>query len=387
MHLLSLQLENFRSYKSIELDLSKADLHLFIGPNGAGKTNLLESVSVLSLTKSFLGVEEQDLATWKSSFYRVRAAVISDSEEAGTLEVVCEISPRRKKACFFNDVSTSISKMIGRLPTVTFLPQDLDLFTGSPQNRRRFLDQLLCQVSPEYLHQLSAYQKVLKQRNALLRTICKERAFIQSIEPWNQKLAELGSSITLARLELIETLNRTFLEELGSLSESFESGSMIYRRRSESLDKAELTQEFLSLFEHYQERDLVLQSTTVGPHRDDWCIELDGRPLPTFASRGQQRVCVLAVLLLQASYLELRKNEKPIILLDDVFSELDDAHQEVLLTRFGEHQVLVTATRTPPMPEHLPHHQVWEFHEGQTSVRAYPVPSACPPTHPRSVRT
>src|SRR3989344_8842383 len=147
-----------------------------MGRNGSGKTNLLEAISVLSLTHSSLHSEEEDLRQWGTDFYRLSAMVESDDGTQSKLEIVSQVLPRKAKACFVNDVKTQASAMVGSFPTVLFLPQDLELFTGSPANRRRFLDTILSQVSPEYFELLNQYGKLLKQRNALLRRIAERSA-------------------------------------------------------------------------------------------------------------------------------------------------------------------------------------------------------------------
>lgn len=363
MRLSSLSLQQFRSYEHLALTLdSKRDVHVLVGPNGAGKTNILEAVGVLSLTKSCQGIEEADLLQWGTEYYRVRAEVVNDQDEQSTLEVTSQVAPRKQKACFRNDVKVSIGDMVGSLPIVLFLPQDLGLFTDSPQQRRKFLDQLLCQVSPEYLVALSQYQKLLKQRNSLLRSIADGSASRSELAVWDAKLAEEGAIITVQRLELIEVMQCTLAEELHSLGEQWENVQLVYERKGKKQGMQDTKEELEQLLSHYQERDVLLQSTTVGPHREDWRLDIDGRSLPTFASRGQQRTAVLALLFLQVSYLELRKGERPIILLDDVFSELDDAHQSALLSSFQEHQVIITTTH---IPSQLHGAEVWEVSHGK----------------------
>jgi len=233
------------------------------------------------------------------------------------------------------------------LPTALFLPQDLELFTGAPTTRRSFLDRLLCQVSPEYLQVLMQYQKILKQRNALLRKISDGIARRADLAIWDEQLAEAGTVVMLRRLELCEVLQCSLSQELHSLGEQWRDPVIVYERKGQSYDFATAKQEFLDLFSQFQERDIVLQSTTIGPHRDDWKILVDDRDIATFASRGQQRTALLALLFLEVSFLELQRGEKPIILLDDVFSELDDHHQQSLLTSFEDYQVIITTTHLP----------------------------------------
>ncbi|MFA6038899.1 MAG: DNA replication/repair protein RecF [Candidatus Peribacteraceae bacterium] len=348
MRLLSLSLQDFRNYATVQLDVSEGLLHLFVGKNASGKTNLLDAVAILSQGASALGLQEEDLVRRGREFYRVRGEVAGDNGEGAALEVTSQLEPRRKKACFRNDVKTAAADFVGLLPTVLFLPQDLDLFTGAPAERRRFLDNLLSQVSPAYYRALGKYQQLLKQRNTLLKRIANREAKERDLEPWDAQLAEEGSVVTLARLELIETFTLTLGEELRALGEAWEAVRLEYRRKGKERSREGLAREMVTLLEAARERDILLQSTSVGPHRDDWGILINGLAMERFASRGQQRAAVVALLFLEASYLELKRGERPVILLDDVFSELDDLHRERVAAAFPQNQVFLTSTHLPP---------------------------------------
>ena len=369
MRLHSLQLQQFRSYGELELDLSSGDVHVLVGPNGAGKTNVLEAVSLLSFAKSCLGADEGDLLQWDMTFYRVRGSGWTDAGEQRQLEVVSQIAPRAAKVCYLNDVKVSVDSMVGVLPTVLFLPQDLQLFLGAPSLRRRFLDRLLCQVSPEYLRSFTQYQKLLKQRNALLRRVQEGANSATDLDAWDHHIVSAGVPITLARLELIGTLALTLPEEIRTLGEQWSQIEIVYESSCEGSDAESLRSAFLTKLSSCRSRDIAMQSTTVGPHREDWSVMIDGRSLSTFASRGQQRTALLALLLLQVSYVELRLGEKPVILLDDVFSELDDHHQRCLLESLGGYQVVLTTTR---MPSGAPEENVtvWDVSEGNVHQTA-----------------
>lgn len=351
MRVVRLILEQFRNYTSQTVELSDADIQLFVGRNGSGKTNVLEAVSLLSITKSCRGKEEQDMVEWEKGHYRITGRIRSDSGEESTMELVSELVPRRRKALFINDVRAPLASYVGTLPTVAFMPEDLLLFSGTPGERRRFLDQLLSQISPQYFGDLSAYQKIVQQRNALLKRIANNQDRAEVLDIWDFELVEKASTLTLMRLELIETLNLTLLEEIRALGESWNSAEIRYERKTAARDLLTLKKEMIEVLKSTRERDIILQSTTSGPHREDWQVYRDGRSIPSFASRGQERVAVLALLLLEVSYLELRRNEKPVILLDDAFSELDDPHQAALLDAFKGYQVLMTSTRIPPNAE------------------------------------
>lgn len=361
MRLHSLSIAQFRNHDATVLDL-KGKSHLFVGPNGSGKTNILDAICILSLTQSALGLGEEDLVQWEKQFYRVRAEAQSDSGDVQTLEVVCQQEPKREKAAFKNDVRVSLRSLVGQIPTVVFLPSDLDLFTGSPANRRSFLDTLLCQVSGEYLAALSTFQKALKQRGSLLRNIADGYAQPDDLQPWDDQLAESGAVITQMRLELIQTWNMAILSEVQALGESWEEACIVYERSTNARLIPDLAEEFRRQHLANRDRDILIGSTTVGPHRDDWHVLIDGHALESSGSRGQQRTALLALLFLQAGYLELRKGERPVILLDDVYSELDTAHQKRVLSAFANHQVILTGTHVPEgLPDDL---TIWEVQNG-----------------------
>ena len=360
MRIKSLSLEKFRSFPELEVSFVDENVYVLLGPNGAGKTNILESISVLSETRSFLGSAEIDLVHWGEEFTRVKANLKNDQSEESFIEVVSQIAPRKQKACFINDVRTQVADAVGHLPTVSFLPQDLELFSGSPQARRKFLDSLLGQVSPEYSRALSQYTKILKHRNSLLRKIAEGIAKRGDLKQWDQMISEAGSILILKRLELIEVFQCTLLQELNTLGESWGKAELVYKRKGRARIEDEIMIELMEHLQHYQERDIMLQSTTVGPHRDDWFVEADEREITTFASRGQQRAAVLALIFLKVSFLEIRRGEKPIVLLDDVFSELDDNHQRALLKCFDDYQVIISATH---VPSGIKDAKVWNMEE------------------------
>lgn len=361
MRLLELSLEQFRTYRACSVDLREGDVHVLLGKNGIGKTNFLEAISVLSLTRSCRGSEEEDLRTWEHEHYRIRGRVKSDEGKESSLEVVSMATPRKKRGCFVNDVQRSVGEYAGTLPTVCFLPEDLGLFHGAPAERRRFLDQLLSQVSPDYMQALSLYQQSLKQRSALLRSL-KLGGDPAALDPWEQQLAATGAILTTMRLELLQTINLSLGDELARLGETWEQPHLRYDRETGAVDRASLETDLRDRLKERRARDIELQTTTVGPHREDWQLIGDDRPLPAWASRGQSRVALIALLLLQVAYLEVRRGERPVVLLDDVFSELDSDHQRALLESLCGHQMLLSGTSLPEdMPEDV---VLWNVTEG-----------------------
>lgn len=362
MRIHTLQLEQFRNYALQSITLPASAIQLFVGSNGSGKTNLLEAVSVLSLGKSCRGKDEADIVRWGQPFYRLRAEIESDAGERSRLEYVSELTPRRRRAAFLNDVRIPPATLVGTLPTVIFLPQDLELFSGPPAERRRFLDQLLSQADRSYVPAFAAFQKVLKQRSALLRQIADGLQPPSALDVWDRELAQAAAPLTLARLELLAALDLSFASEMAGLGEAWGEVTLRYERKTAGRTAEDLRAELMHLLLQHRQRDIAVQATTVGPHREDWQVFCDGRPLPAFASRGQERVAVVSLLLLEVSYLRLRRNERPVIVLDDVFSELDDAHQHALLERLTDCQVLMSAVRVPPEAEGA---TVWRMHDGR----------------------
>lgn len=348
MRFTELQLTDFRSYASAAGAFpNQPGCVAFVGENGAGKTNVIEALSILSLTRSCRGNDEDELVRWGQAFYRLKATVAADDGTTKTIEAVSELSPRKRKALFVNDIKVSASEFVGVVPTVTFLPQDLLLFSGPPAERRRFLDQLLSQVSPAYMAALSQYQQVVQQRNALLKTLAQTGGDQSVLDVWDREVAKSGAAVTLPRLELVGTFGLTFAEELARLGESWTDVALRYDRKTSARSAADLEEESFRLLRASRERDILLQATLSGPHREDWQVSVGGRDLPTFASRGQERTAVLALLFLQVSYLQLQRGETPVLLLDDACSELDERHQQLLLSGFPGAQVFLTATRLP----------------------------------------
>lgn len=364
MRVSSLSLEQFRSYSSLQLQFGDGGLEIFIGPNGSGKTNILESLCTLSRAKSCLGADTEDMIRWESDFYRVRADICHDAGETGAVEIVSQVRPRKQKACFVNDVRVPAIRFIGTLPSIVFLPSDLDLFTGSPARRREFLDGLLSQLSPEFIRVRIEYERVLKQRNALLRLIADDKGKEQDLTPWDSQIAMLGARIQQERIGLTDAMNGMIPPTLIFLGEQWSDIALRYDARKVT---AQPTREesLLQLLKHYRHRDIILRSTTVGPHRDDWHLAADGRNIALFASRGQQRASLLALLFVSLTLFEQRRGEKPVILLDDVFSELDDNHQRHLLSAVQGSQVFLTSTHLPSkIPDYA---NVWNVNDGKVS--------------------
>lgn len=360
MRITSLNLEHFRSYDKLSLEFPGGS-HLFLGPNGSGKTNIVEAVSLLSQARSCLKAQAEEMVRWDDTFLRVTSSVLSDAGDEKTLEYVFQTSPRRQSAFFVQDAKTPLLEFIGFLPTITFLPQALTLFTGPPADRRSFLDSLTTQLRPAFAAERVEYERILKQRNALLKQIASGEAKESALELWDEQLSGIGSRIIGERKSLLQEINTQLPDHIRSLGEKWKTVSIDYQATTKGDDAAAMR----ASLEQYRSRDIILQSTTVGPHRDDWVCMADGRDISTFASRGQQRAALIGLLFVSARLFNAARGEKPVILLDDVLSELDDAHQSALLTHLQDHQVFITATHPT---EHVAELTAWEVGGGNVSL-------------------
>jgi DNA replication and repair protein RecF len=355
VRLTSLSLQSFRSYPALSLTFGEQPVHVFVGDNGSGKTNIVEAVSLLSQGRSCLRADFTDMLRYGDGFFKVRAGTLSDDGFASTAECVFQISPRRATAFFVQDVRTPLLSFIGAVPSITFLPQDLDLFTGPPAGRRGFIDALLCQLTPEYASVRLQYERVLKQRNALLKRIAAGETPESDLDVWDAELAQAGELVRARRSGLIGRIGKALHAELASLGEEF--GSVVF-------EEVPAGDDLVSALRAARAKDIIIQSTTVGPHRDDWNILADQHSIGPFLSRGQQRTVFLALLFVSAGLFGSIRKEKPVILLDDVLSELDQHHQDSLLTRLRDHQVFVTTTHPVAQDTGL---LMWEVRGGSVT--------------------
>lgn len=346
MRIDSLRLEQFRSYQHHAFPVKESGIHMLIGVNGSGKTNVLEALSLLSRGQSFLADDEESVIRWNYDFCRVQASVNADDGTLMMVEAFIQAKPRKQKAYSKNDIRLPRSRFVGVVPSIAFLPSDLDLFTGSPSGRRTFLDANIAQLQPDFTRIKIEYDRTLKQRNALLRSIAEGKAREAELDHWDAVLAHAAMPILERRTECVEAFNQSLASMLIFLGETW--SDVVMRAEHCSIHTPNVTMaDVTAALTRVRQRDILLQNTSVGPHRDDWHIAADGRSIASFASRGQQRTVLLAMLLIITELFRTRRHERPIILLDDVFSELDDEHQRHLLSTIGDCQVFLTSTHLP----------------------------------------
>lgn len=341
----SLTLQNFRNYKKSSFDFKDKSL-IIIGPNTAGKSNLIESIFLLSTGKSFRAEKDSQMVKIGHELGKVSAEQSSGDPDLEVVVTVGEVAGVRAqyKRFFVNGVAKRRADFVGNFPSVLFSPQDLEIVVGSPGLRRNFLDNVLDQTDRDYRIASLGFSKSLKQRNALLE-IAKETGarHEKEFEYWDSLVIRNGSVITRKREEFINFLN--------------ESKKDIFDFKIE-YDKSLISKERL---EQYRDAESATGVTLVGPHRDDFKVlfpssakasegQGSNLELKSFGSRGQQRLGVLQLKLLELSYVHDNIDTKPIFLLDDVFSELDEGHINLILGIIDNQQTIVTTTHEEFIP-------------------------------------
>ncbi|HVB10354.1 MAG TPA: DNA replication/repair protein RecF [Bacillota bacterium] len=338
-----LQLQDFRCYESLDATFEPGSNHL-IGPNGAGKTNVLEAIYFLAVARSPRTAREADLVRQGAEGFRIAA----ETDDGHTIAVTYRPHAGRS----WSVDRRRAKNALGHLTVVFFSPDDLWLVKGGPSGRRGLLDRLLMQARPLHADQLAAYEEALTQRNALLREVKARRAGKAMLEVWEEQLVEYGVAVTVRRSAIAEELGSRAagLHERLAPGESL-SCTYVSGIDSQNRDPALLRAEFAAALAGSREREIDRGFTLIGPHRDDWSILVNGLPLRGYGSQGQQRTAVLALKLAERAALEAETGRPPVLLLDDVLSELDSGRRDMVrrLTE-GDGQAFLTSTEPEGRP-------------------------------------
>ncbi len=340
MLLKHLTLQNFRNYAKSEFNFTQ-NATLIVGPNTAGKSNLLESILFLSTGKSEKAEKDFEAIRFGQEMARINGTGQIANGEESKLEVVITTGlvhqvPTPLKQYKVGGVPKRRADFAGNLSAVSFAPSDLDIIIGSPSLRRNFLDDTLEAVDRAYRTGLASYIKALRQRNALLDLAKKTgKRSDKQFEYWDQVLIEHGTYVQQKRRELVDYIN--------SSEKNIFDCVLFY-------DWSEISKDRL---DKYKEAEEGAGVTLVGPHRDDLYVEFDHHHVKYFGSRGQQRLVILQLKIIQMEYIEKERGERPILLLDDIFSELDEGHIGVVLKIIGQQQTILTTTHQELVPKHL----------------------------------
>lgn len=331
----TIELKNFRSYSEAVFKLTEKT-NIFYGENAQGKTNVLEAVYSCAFGRSFRTTKDSDMVKFGEDFGSINIVYENDT---GEKEINFVISIKNKKQIKINGIKqTKISDVLGKINIVLFSPEDMAFIKGEPIARRRYIDMLISQIKPGYLFNLQQYYRVLEQKNNMLKQ--KERVFDEKeADVWDEKLSEYDKKIKEEREKYIKELLPSFTEYHNEISDKKEKAELKYKTQISGDEK-----EIFNKIKEKREIDRRRGFTSVGIHRDDYVVTIDEKNLDVFGSQGQIRTAVLSLKLAEKDLIIAKKEEKPILLLDDVMSELDEKRRNYLSGKLNDCQVLITCT-------------------------------------------
>lgn len=328
----SLRVQNFRNHIDGTYQLSPSTT-LIVGKNGTGKTSLLEAVHVAFRGTSFKGVDSEILRQG-ADWYRIDT---DDQSYERVVRYQDDESGRKKKTFTVDSGHSYRLSTKYKHPIVLFSPDDLQLLSGSPARRRKYLDTLLAQLHPHYMQSLRRYERALMQRNKLLKSPYCTPDLLFS---WNILLSEHGAAVVSARRDVIERINTVLTERYQTIADARDILKMSYSHAGHS------SQYLLSEYESSYDKDRILGTTSIGPHRHDMIVEMNDRYADDVASRGENRTIILALKSAELGILHAESNQRPLILLDDVYGELDADRQRLVSEVFRGYQTIITSTHT-----------------------------------------
>ena len=334
MYIESVQLKNFRNYDSLELDLAQGT-NIFYGNNAQGKTNILEALYLCGTTKAHKGSRDKDMIQFGKDESHIRMMVKRDEL---SYRIDMHLKKNKAKGVAINGLPIrKASELFGVVNLVFFSPEDLNIIKNGPGERRRFLDLELCQLDKIYLTNLASYNHIVNQRNKLLKDICVQPSLKETLDIWDMQMAEYGQKIIDKRSEFIQELNETVRKIHANLTGGLEELEIVYEPDC-TAGKLE------SVIHANREKDMRMRLTSEGPHRDDMCVMANGVDIRKYGSQGQQRTAALSLKLSEIYIVKRKIKDTPILLLDDVLSELDSSRQNYLLDSIRDIQTLITCT-------------------------------------------
>lgn len=341
MRVKSLSLSNFRNYEQALIE-PDAGVTVFTGPNAQGKTNILEALHLCCLGRSHRTPRDEELIRWGQNACRV---CVQTEQRDGTHEVSVTLDRaqrRRKLVRIGARQAERIGELLGHVCGVLFSPEDLQIVKSGPAERRRFIDMQLSQLRPSYFYALQRAVRTLNQRNALLREIARDASLLSTLDMWDEQLAQSGAQIAQNRREAIVRLGELAAQAHASLTGGREQLRLWYI--SQVGNEQDVSEAIYARLHTARSEDLRRMTTTVGVHRDDIGISINGKEARTFASQGQQRSAVLSLKLAQLELASEERAEAPVLMLDDVMSELDPGRRRQLIERIDRVQTFVTCT-------------------------------------------
>jgi DNA replication and repair protein RecF len=334
MYISSLELADFRNIVSLHMEFSQGT-NILYGENAQGKTNILESLYMISTTKSHRGVRDRDMIRFGMEESHIRSLIMKGGID---YRVDMHLRKNKSKGIAINGQRIrKASELIGLLHIVFFSPEDLGIVKNGPAERRRFMDMELCQLDASYLHNLNQYNKTVENRNRLLRDMYQFPDLQDTLSIWDDQLINYGRQIIESRRGFISDLNEIVGDIHSKLSGNREHLTILYEPNTEA-------DEFEEKLRRSRERDIHMKSTSVGPHRDDFSFMDRDTDLRRYGSQGQQRTCTLSLKLSEIDLVKKVIGHRPVLMMDDVLSELDSGRQNYLLSTIGGIQTFITCT-------------------------------------------
>ncbi|WP_459195599.1 DNA replication/repair protein RecF [Wukongibacter baidiensis] len=344
-----MKIVNFRNYSSLDINLHEK-LNIFIGNNAQGKTNILEAIYLTGFGKSFRTNKDKELINIDSDMAYVK---VEGTKRHSEVSVEFRLWNNKKKQIKTNGLSlTKLSELLGNIYIVIFSPEDLKLIKGGPSERRRFIDREISHINRKYYYDIMSYNKVLLQRNNLLKNISYNRKLLKTIDIWDEKLVEYGTGVIFKRMEFINRLNSLSRLMHRKITDGRENLEIKYLSNIDIDNKSshdEVYKNFKKKLEKKIEIDIKRGFTTVGPHKDDLGVYIEDKDIRIFGSQGQQRTAALSLKLSEIEIIKGEVGEYPILLLDDVMSELDINRQNFLIKSLKNVQTFITITEIPEL--------------------------------------
>ena len=341
----SLELENYRNYESLHLNFDD-HINVFYGDNAQGKTNALEAMFLCATTKSHRGSKDREMIRFGAEESHIKLIV---EKQGVPCRIDMHLKKNRSKGVAVNGIPIhKVTELFGILNVIFFSPEDLGIIKNSPAERRRFIDLELCQLDKVYTHNLINYNKVVSQRNKLLKEIDYRKDLLDTLEIWDMQMVRYARPVIERRQEFVKELGRIMAEIHGSITGSREKIRLEYAPHVDaSVIERKLAGE--------RARDLKAKVSLTGPHRDDLLFFINDIDVRQFGSQGQQRTAALSLKLAEIELVKKKIREKPVLLLDDVLSELDSGRQERLLESVGDIQTMITCTGLDDFVAHCFH--------------------------------
>lgn len=369
MYLQQLHLINYRNYKNQELQLNRG-INVLIGANGQGKTNLLEAIYYLSMGANFRGNKDLELIHWDAPYFRLMGQMKKD-DSSRCYDLELYVDREKRKQLKINGVKyKSMSELHRYLRVVLFSPEDLKIIKGSPSERRRYLDAVMCQMDQGYHRLIRDYERIVVQRNNLLKELQYHKQNKSQMEVWNAYLVEYGSQIIYCRLQFLKLLVPMARRVQQDLTQQTERFTVTYHCSIGAIgdfSAEQIRALFQQILLQKQGEELVRGTTLWGPHRDDLIFYLNGMDLKRYGSQGQQRTGILALKMAELQVFFKCHGEYPLLLLDDVMSELDDSRRHYLLemVRTNKIQTIITGANIELLTEKIAKDEVFSVSEGK----------------------